>query len=226
MEIDDKLKNRLAGAAVVTVLAVIFLPMLFDEPVEKKPQIISELALPPKPEPSPLLATAVLPDSSADVIQKVTAPKSAKPAPAKPAAAPLANGLSAEENNLEIAIPVVPKNTPKPPVAGVDKTKPSLPQPLATAATTPPPAATTPQPTPGQRQWVIQVASLTDETKAKALQEKLRGQGFSASIQSVTIKGKLFYRLKVGPELDAERAEATKAKINQLNNVHSITQTE
>jgi DedD protein len=223
MEIDDKLKNRLAGAAVVTVLAVIFLPMLFDEPVEKKPQIISELALPQKPEPSPLLETAILPDSTLDVTQKAP-PKSATPSSVTPAAVKTPaktpstiNGLSEEENNLDIAIPVVPKNNPVPPVAAVEKTKPVVPE-----AT--PPATT--QPTPGQRQWVIQVASLTDEGKAKALQEKLRGQGFSASIQAVMIKGKQFYRLKVGPELDAARAEATKTKINQLNNVHSITQSE
>jgi DedD protein len=68
MEIDDKLKNRLAGAAVITVLAVIFLPMLFDDPVEKKGQVVSELDIPHKPQVSSLLTTAIVPDKNNKVI--------------------------------------------------------------------------------------------------------------------------------------------------------------
>jgi cell division septation protein DedD len=73
------------------------------------------------------------------------------------------------------------------------------------------------------RRWVVQVASLSDQTKAAAFRDKLRSQGFPATIDSVWLNGKgRVYRLKVGPELNAEKAQAMKAKINQLNNVNSI----
>jgi len=69
----------------------------------------------------------------------------------------------------------------------------------------------------------VQVASLSDQAKADAFRDKLRSQGFSATVDSVWVKGKgRVYRLKVGPELDAQKAQAIKAKINQLNNVNSI----
>jgi DedD protein len=218
MEIDDKLKNRLAGATVVTVLAIIFLPMLFDDPVEKQQQIVSELTLPHKPEPSPLLTSAIIPDSTTQVVQKpVVAAIAKRPVPAsvarvaqKPPPVKPNNELTEEEKNLEITIP-----KPKLPVAVENKIKPPV---VKVAETEPTPAVATGS---GKR-WVIQVASLSDQSKAEAFRDKLRAQGFSATMEPVTIKGRQVYRLRVGPELDAQRADETKAKINQLNNVKSI----
>jgi DedD protein len=217
MEIDDKLKNRLAGATVVTVLAVIFLPMLFDDPVEKQQQIVSELTLPHKPEPSELLTATILPDSTIQVIKKPAAlptNKTSVPSPvttvAKVTPVKSGNELTEEEKNLEIAIP-----KQKLPPAVENKNPLPVAKVVETAAT-PAVAAT------GGKRWLIQVASLSDESKATAFRDKLRSQGFSATIEPVTVKGKQVYRLRVGPELDAQRADETKAKINQLNNVKSI----
>ncbi len=46
---NQELKNRLIGAAVVTALATIFVPMLFDDPVDNSGQSVSELSIPVKP---------------------------------------------------------------------------------------------------------------------------------------------------------------------------------
>jgi DedD protein len=58
MEIDHKLKQRLVGAAVITSLAAIFIPMLFDDPVDESRQAIRGLTIPKAPvevfETSPL----------------------------------------------------------------------------------------------------------------------------------------------------------------------------
>lgn len=194
MEIDEKLKNRLAGATVVTLLAVIFLPMLFDDPVEKKQPVISELSLPVKSEPSQLLTAAILPDSTEQVIQ----PKSSSPAPYK-----------------TTSIAPLPSPIPAANLATVSQTAKPL------------PVDTPPEPVKsGEKRWVIQVASLTDEAKANVFRDKLRSQGFSATVVTGVVKGKQVYRLNVGPELDAERAQATKSKINQLNHVQSFVKAE
>jgi DedD protein len=243
MEIDDSLKNRLAGVAVVTVLAVIFLPMLFEDPVEKKGQMVSELDIPRKPEVSPSLKTAIIPDK-AEPVANPSQPQAAVDAPAKPPEELTADttGLSSSELDVEKPSPVPdavaeepltpPAPTKKP--AKLVEAESRFPQPDKKTAKAVLPeldaeyqepdaakAETSPLPT-GNRRWMIQVASLADQSKAAALRDKLRAQGFPASISEAVVKGKKMYRLKVGPELDGARAQAMKNKINQLNNVKSI----
>lgn len=46
---NPELKQRLIGAAVVTALATIFVPMLFDDPVDNKDKTVTELPLPEAP---------------------------------------------------------------------------------------------------------------------------------------------------------------------------------
>ena len=43
---DHELKQRLIGALVVTILSAIFIPMLFDDPIEDDGQAVTTLALP------------------------------------------------------------------------------------------------------------------------------------------------------------------------------------
>lgn len=46
---NQELKQRLIGAVVVTALAAIFIPMLFDDPVDDSGQAVSELSIPKVP---------------------------------------------------------------------------------------------------------------------------------------------------------------------------------
>ena len=46
---NQELKQRLIGALVVTALAAIFIPMLFDDPVDNSGQSVSELVIPATP---------------------------------------------------------------------------------------------------------------------------------------------------------------------------------
>lgn len=65
---DQDLKQRLVGAIVITSLAAIFVPMLFDDPVDESGKMISELKIPDAP-PSFLSET---PRSVDDVISLPT----------------------------------------------------------------------------------------------------------------------------------------------------------
>lgn len=47
---DQALKQRLVGTIVITALAAIFVPMLFDEPVDGNGRIVSDLAIPEPPD--------------------------------------------------------------------------------------------------------------------------------------------------------------------------------
>ncbi len=65
---NQELKQRLMGAIVVTALAAIFIPMLFDDPIDKGGQSVTELQIPPPP--SHLEATSSkLPNSTKQVFE-------------------------------------------------------------------------------------------------------------------------------------------------------------
>jgi DedD protein len=69
---DHELKQRLIGAVVVTALCAIFIPMLFDDPVDNSGQLVSELTIPAPVESGS--ADRSLP-TSADQVLKSTDPE-------------------------------------------------------------------------------------------------------------------------------------------------------
>jgi DedD protein len=64
---DQELKQRLIGAAVVTALAAIFIPMLFDDPVDTSGQAVSEMTIPEPPVNAPNGPESKLPAGAASV---------------------------------------------------------------------------------------------------------------------------------------------------------------
>lgn len=64
---DQELKQRLIGAAVVTALAAIFIPMLFDDPVDTSGQAVSEMTIPEPPANAPNGPESKLPPDAASV---------------------------------------------------------------------------------------------------------------------------------------------------------------
>lgn len=50
MQVDHELKQRIVGAAVITALAAIFVPMLFDDPLVESGKAVSELTIPEPPQ--------------------------------------------------------------------------------------------------------------------------------------------------------------------------------
>jgi DedD protein len=60
---------------------------------------------------------------------------------------------------------------------------------------------------PGTRSWVVQVASLGSPEAARGLQDELRGKGYPAFVEQARVGGKLYYRVRVGPEVDRARAD-------------------
>jgi DedD protein len=63
---DHELKQRLIGAVVVTALAAIFIPMLFDDPVDTSGKEVKELTIPQVPAD----AAQDLPDDKAQVLNR------------------------------------------------------------------------------------------------------------------------------------------------------------
>ena len=185
MEIDEKLRNRVVGVSVITILTMIFLPMLLNESKEES-QETSELSIPEKTTDSPSLTATLLPNNVDDVLEDFTTPIIKIDPP-------------------QITTYPIPKQVL---IATKDQ------------ADTPPALAT--EKILETKRWFIQVASFNREENAFSFRDKLRSQGFSATVNSALSKGRTVYRLRVGPELSKQRAKEIKIKLNQLNNVKSI----
>jgi DedD protein len=71
---DHELKQRLIGAVVVTALCAIFIPMLFDDPVDNSGQLVSELNIPAPTEAG--TSTAGKLPTSAEQVAKLPDPES------------------------------------------------------------------------------------------------------------------------------------------------------
>lgn len=65
---DHELKQRLIGAVVVTALCAIFIPMLFDDPVDNSGKLVSELSIPAPVDSGAPSADGRMVPSSADQV--------------------------------------------------------------------------------------------------------------------------------------------------------------
>lgn len=89
-------------------------------------------------------------------------------------------------------------------------------------------ASASPEPrrptTDGNASWVVQVASLGASEAAAELQQKLRGAGYSSFVEKAEVRGKTYYRVRVGPNGDRASAERTAATLRQRQKLDTIVQ--
>ncbi|MEW8561819.1 MAG: SPOR domain-containing protein [Candidatus Thiodiazotropha sp.] len=185
MALEERLKQRLLGGAVLVALVVIFVPMLIEEPVERTS--VSDYKIPAKPA-----VRRPLPEAGSQQDRKIEQHQVATPAvkpDSKPASEP------------------TPEPTPEPKPAPVKESTPPAAEPKHAPRSSP----ARPSPTA----WVIQVASLTNENNAKKLVEQLRKADLPAQMEKVKLNGKQHYRIRVGPEVDHRLAEKMAAKIKK-----------
>ncbi len=76
---DQELKQRLIGAAVITALAAIFVPMLFDDPIDETGKHINELKIPEIPAKVQDVEIMPLPEKVEDVATEAPIDKPLKP---------------------------------------------------------------------------------------------------------------------------------------------------
>lgn len=162
---EEGLKKRLIGAAVLAALAVIFVPMLFEEP-------------PSRPPPLP-------------------------PLPQQPPMADFASAMLREE--VPAVTPLAPREQPPEPMVE--------PASVASAPETPEPT----KPRTGLTAWVVQAASLSSQENADKLVAKLREAKLpTPDPELVDIKGKRFYRVRVGPVVERSEAEGMLDQVSEI----------
>jgi cell division septation protein DedD/uncharacterized membrane protein required for colicin V production len=209
---EETLKARLIGAAVLVALAVLLIPELLSgrkavEPVAEEGTgqrgtrtFTIELGQGPgQATRSQPISTATAPTPAAVASTEVPADaKAAAEVPVEPQVEP-----TAETPTPVQAEAAAPATTP---AKAVQEPK-SAP---ATAETAPAAARAEPQPPPALTAgggWAVQVGAFSSTETARKLVKDLGGAGYRAFVSPVSKGGKTLYRVRVGPEADKAGAE-------------------
>ena len=109
---DHELKQRLIGALVVTILSAIFIPMLFDDPIQEEGQAVTTLALPS--ENQFVEEPAVKAPANAEQVLAIPQPQAEVALAPTTTPATASNALRPDEMDETPAPKLQPKPAPKP----------------------------------------------------------------------------------------------------------------
>ena len=194
------LKQRLVGALILVALGVVFWPIIFVEPGERPG--LEQVRIPPRPQ---VDTTPIEP----------------------PERAGLRPSEALQARPVEPAQAVVGDDAETPPGSAGD------PEATSTAAVAEPaaPVARTRTTAPEKPEldsdgvpiaWILQVASVSSDSKAEALRQRLQALDHKAYVKKVTREGKSLYRVYVGPKFERARLETIQAEIDAEFGVKSI----
>lgn len=200
---DSGLKQRIIGAVVLVIAAVVFLPMLLTGQDETT-RVEVEAPEPPVMDDREIEVAAPLEPSDPDE-PVMGVPPTPLPVPPPPAVTP----------------PPAPPIADTPPPAPEPAPAPApSPAPTAPPASQPPAAAQSPAAPAAQAQggWVIQLGSFSSADNANGLRQTLRTQGYNAYTRSAQVDGKTITRVYVGPVVDREEANRLRDELARRHN--------
>jgi DedD protein len=183
---DRALKERIIGAAVLVVFAVLVVPVFLDGPPEEQEIVSERVPLPGQAERDET-RTVVLARNREQPVPAATEPP--KPTPSvveTPQSATPAK--SSPESRAESA--------PQMPVS-----KSEMEQSPATSSAT--------------GMWAVQLGSFGNQQNAERLAADLRKQGYAAFLSQLTTSSGALHRVRVGPQKDRISAEEMAARLQK-----------
>jgi DedD protein len=201
--IEEKLKQRLVGAAVLVGLGVIFIPMLLDNSGNSG---TSESAIKAPSRPGDSFTSVPLAEKPAE-----RAPPKLQEPPSLPARVESPPRLEAVLPGEPAEEGIAPKEVLELDPAQAGGGRASKAAQGVGKAPAPPPAAKA-------EKWagthVVQLASFSSEGKAVALKTRLRKRGYNAFVERIPVRGGKLFRVRIGPlsELKAKQLQARLAK--------------
>jgi len=187
---EQKLKERLVGAAVLVAVAVIFIPIIFTDSEET--EVILGSNIPEKPETN--FNSKIVP-----VIENDGEPSSASIDLENVEPGNIESGKSQKNDALVTEQKVVAEK-----IISANENK-------AEKQTIEQKQATTEvegSATVGLSAWIVQLGSFTEEDNAQSLNTKLRKAGYPSFVEPIKKDGKISYRVRVGPEIKRSEADA------------------
>jgi DedD protein len=210
---DQGLKERLIGAAVLVALGVWLIPWVLDGKQEQLEVDASGsgLRLPSPDEPLPIRTQTLRLD------EPIAEPSPSDPA-AEQEATQVASAVPRGDTPVVSAEAETHTQAPEPEPAKAEAVSaapkaesavtPPKPVTAPTAAPKPPPAAAT-----GKGDWVVQIGSFGDEDNAKRQAQRVNTYGYKPEVSSVRANGRAMYRVRVGPYATRAQADATASSL-------------
>lgn len=190
---DRALKERIIGAAVLVVFAVLVVPIFLDGPSDEQEIVSQAVTLPGQNDQERTQQTIVL---NRDREQPVPATRTPEPAPQQPA-------QSRPQPQQESVAETGPAASTTPPPA---------PEPEPEAATD----------TSSTGMWVVQLGSFLNEENAERLAADLRNQGYAAFLSQLERDGNQLHRVRIGPQKDRESAEEIAAQLQRSGHAGQV----
>jgi len=228
---NQELKQRLIGAVVITSLAAIFIPMIFDDPVDNSGQMVSELAIPQTPINTGQESANKLPANAAEVLSNSDADSEASPAVEEESELSASNSQSFDEpvDDGPVMEAEESASTPKQdnsvsslnshinkPIKTIKKAESIEPKQIAPVQKIAIDSPIKPiKPSSDLKRWYLQAGTFSKKENALSLIELLHKQGLPTILEPINGPGNIsLYRIKVGPTLDKKRASEMKAKLD------------
>ncbi len=188
---DRALKERIIGAAVLVVFAVLVVPVFLDGPSTDAEIITESFSLPGQNDQTRKSQTIVLERDRTEPVpaSAINSGADNKPAPTEAKKNP---PLAANKPEAE-----------KKPAAESSKSQPK------SAGNTKPAAAISPT-----GMWAVQFGSFSNQGNADRLAADLRKQGYAAFLSQLQTESGSFHRVRIGPQRSRDSAEAIAAKLN------------
>ena len=187
-----RVRERLVGALVLVAIVVLLVPAILKG---RTPQpVAAPENAPVRRIEMPIGEQAPVPEEQVLVPEpQMNEARPASPPQEQPAVepAPKAEGAPAPAVQQR-AMPPAPEDAAVPPAA--------KPAPAAAAI-------------PSASAWAVQLGAFSSKAKAEQLVAELRKRQFSAFVLEYRASGQVLYRVRVGPEQDRARAEATAARL-------------
>lgn len=208
------LKQRLVGAFVVLSLAIIFLPMIFDEP-HRLPDVPPHIEVPPTPESETV--TISQPDKPEFEVmaldesdQRVKSVSEIVPAATEGKVSEVEQMATAPEHKSAQEESVQKELTAKEPSQVEANSSKKLNNPEVSNLPV------------FKNVWMLQLGTFSSEPNAYALRDQMRKDGFDAHTKKVMIGSSNVIRVFSGPFVNRSEAERVKKKIDQRYKVNSM----
>lgn len=209
------LKQRLVGAFVILSLAIIFLPMIFDQP-HRLPEVPPHIEVPATPETE---AVTVKPPVKPE-FESMTLDETDQRVKKVSEIVPAAVEDSSSDSRAVEAGPVESKvNTPEPPTLPEQKATNDTASEVSTKTLNNPEVSNLPV---FKSVWMIQLGTFSSEPNAYALRDQMRKDGFDAHTKKVMVGASNVIRVFSGPFVNRSEAERIKKKIDQRYKVNSM----
>jgi DedD protein len=208
------MRERISGAVILIALAVIFVPMLFDEPAprEERPQPMLTIEQPvpverrdvPDPEP-PASLGQIQPPEMVPVEPEGVEPRE----PAVP-----------DERVVDEAVPEVAQDTPATPEDPIaDLARAASERVESRQAPAEPEPAPAPSAAAPAGEWAVQVGSFGEPANAERLEARLKEQGFSAYRR---LRDNNLTTVYVGPYDSSEAGERAMGELKEQANLQGL----